>query len=451
MSTKIRFAFPLIFFLGFSLGTWGLIQEEASANKAAKIRIIKSSHETELAGREAPEGKVYLVLQTEWENILPKQKVKKSDLEGKPDRTMGVGGLMGKKKETKEEYVDVDVPYVVPNLFDHVYCLVDGQSISLDRLTKDVPGGANPQGEFGVAKLGEKKQLSLVFIIPDTSENLAFQLLDYAYGSILAPISGDVKLARGTGAAPRKALGSVKDALVELAALKMDFHPEFEGEEAPEGWRYAVIELSGKSLSQAGSMKNIIQIEPTEYIWLQTRDGYIYYCVGGTTTDDGYIRFTPEVSQTQQIRFLVPAGDKDLSLGIRIQNKTYSLPLSPEFSLRIPKARASHRDGKTMEIQLFGARREEGRVILDLGIQSLAGSGIEIQTSPQFMLEAGGEMIEFDESATAELLRHPPEPFIVPPQTLVRFELAYESEAAPASLHYRGYESEQHFDLTKLK
>jgi hypothetical protein len=60
-------------------------------------------------------------------------------------------------------------------------------------------------------------------------------------------------------------------------------------------------------------------------------------------------------------------------------------------------------------------------------------------------------MIEFDESATAELLRHPPEPFIVPPQTLVRFELAYESEAAPASLHYRGYESEQHFDLTKLK
>jgi hypothetical protein len=231
----------------------------------------------------------------------------------------------------------------------------------------------------------------------------------------------------------------------------MDFRPEFEGEEAPEGWRYAVVELSGKSLSQAGSMKNIVQIEPTEYIWLQTKDGYIYYCIGGTTTEDGYIRFTPEVSQTQQVRFLVPAADKDLSLGIRIQNKTYSLPLSPGFSLRIPKAWASHRDGKTMEIQLFGARREEGRVILDLGIQSLVGSGVEIQTSPQFMLEADGEMIEFDEAATAELLRRPPEPFIVPPQTFLRFELAYESEAAPASLHYRGYESEGKLTIQGIK
>jgi len=421
------------------------------ANKAARIRIIKSSLETELAGREAPEGKAYLVLQTEWENIHPKQKVKKSDLEGKPDRTMGVGDLMGKKKETKEEYVDVDVLYLVPNLFDHVYCLADGQSVSLDGMTKEVPGGANPQGEFSVAKLGEKKQLSLAFLIPDTAKNLAFQLFDYAYGHILVPIKGDLDLAVGTGGAPGKALGSIKDNLIELAALKIDLRPDFDGEEAPEGWRYVVVDLGGKSLSQGGRVKNIIQIEPTEYIWLQTRDGFIYYCVGATTTEDGYVRFTPEVFQTQQLRFLLPAGDKDLALGIRIQNKVYTLPLSPDFSLKLPKALASHRDGKTMEIRLFGARREEGKVILDLGIQSLVGSGVEIQTSPQFMLEAGGEMIEFDEAATAELLRRPPEPFIIPPQAFIRFELAYETAAAPASLHYRGYESEQHFDLTQLK
>jgi hypothetical protein len=442
------FISSLVLLLGFVAAE---TSQDGPANKAARIRIIKSSLETELAGREAPEGKTYLVLETEWENIHPKQKVKKSDLEGKPDRTMGVGGLMGKKKETKEEYVDVDVPYVVPSLFDHVYCLADGQSISLDRLTKDVPDGTNPQGEFGVAKLGEKKRLSLVFLIPDTAKNLAFQLLDYAYGSILVPVSGDTKLARGTGASPGKALGSIKDNLIELAALKMDLRPDFEDEEAPEGWRYAVIELGGKSLSQGGRVKNIIQIEPTEYIWLQTRDGFIYYCVGATTTEDGYVRFTPEVFQTQQLRFLVPAGDSDLALGIPIQNKVYSLPLSPDFSLKLPKALASHRDGKTMEIRLFGARREEGKVILDLGIQSLVGSGIEIQTAPQFMLEADGEKIEFDESATAELLRRPPEPFIVPPQTFLRFELAYESEAEPSSLHYRGYESEGKLAIPGIK
>ncbi len=424
---------------------------DGSANNAARIKIIKSSLEAGLAGHKAPVGKAYLVLETEWENIHPKQKVKKSDLEGKPDRTMGVGGLMGKKKETKEEFVDVDVSYVVPNLFDHIYCLADGRSFSLDGATKELPGGTNPQGEFSVAKLGEKKQLTLAFLIPDAAENIAFQLFDYAYGHIIVPIKGDVELARGKGGGPGKALGSLKDSLIELAALKMDLRPNFEDEEAPEGWRYAVIELGGKSLSQGGHVKNIVQIEPAEYIWLQTRDGFLYYCVGATTTEDGYVRFTPEVFQTQQLRFLVPATDKNLALGIRIQNKVYSLPLGPEFSLRLPKALSSHRDGKTMEIRLFGARREEGMVILDLGIQSLVGSGVEIQTSPQFMLEADGEMIEFDEAATATLLRRPPEPFTIPPQTFVRFELAYETEAVPTSLRYRGYESEGTLAIPGLK
>jgi hypothetical protein len=425
--------------------------QASPANKAARIRIVKFSLEAELAGSEAPEGKAYLVLQTEWENIHPKQKVKKSDLEGKPDRTMGVGGLMGKKKETKEEeYVDADVAYLVPNLFDHVYCLADGQSLALDGMTGDVPGGIDPQKEFMVAKLGEKKILSLVFLLPDEAKNLAFQLFDYSYGHILVPIRGDLSAAVGKGA-PGKALGSVKDEKIELAALKMDLRPEFEEEEAPEGWRYAVVDLGGKSLSSSGGIGNIIQVDPAEYLWLQTKDGYLYYCISATTTEDGYVRFTPEVFQTQQLRFLVPAGDGELALGIRIENKVYSLPLTPHFSLKIPKAFSSHRDGKTMDIQVYGARREDGRLILDLGIQSRVDSGIEIQTAPQFMIEAEGETIEFDEGTTAELLRRPPEPFTIPPRTFIRFELAYETEAVPTSLRYRGYESEGTLAIPGLK
>ena len=40
-------------------------------------------------------------------------------------------------------------------------------------------------------------------------------------------------------------------------------------------------------------MGNIVQVEPTEYIWLATKAGHIYYSVGGSTTDEGFIRFTP--------------------------------------------------------------------------------------------------------------------------------------------------------------
>ena len=82
------------------------------------------------------------------------------------------------------------------------------------------------------------------------------------------------------------------------------------------------------------------------------------------------------------------------------------------------------------------------KIILDLGIRSLVKDGLEIQTAPQFVLESGGEKIEFDESATALLINRPPEPFTIPPQAFVRFELAYETEAAPASLYYRGFETE---------
>lgn len=434
--------------MGFSAA--GMAQQSAS-NKAARIRIIQSVRESKLAGRPAPPGKTYLVLETEWENVHPKKKVKKSDLEGKPDRTMGVQGLTGKTKETQEELVDADVAYAVPNLYDHVYCLADGQSFALHDATKEVPGGANPRGGFAISKLSEKKPLSLVFLIPDSAENLAFQLFDYAYGHIFVPIQGDLELARGAGGAPAKALGSVKDEMIELAALRIDLRPDFEDEKAPEGWRYAVVELGGKSLSKEGRIGNIVQIKPTEYIWLQTDGGFLYYCAGATTTEAGYLRFTPEVFQTQQLRFLIPAVDEALALGIRVQNKVHSLLLSPDFSMKIPKAVSSHRDGKTMDIQVYGARRGDKRLVLDLGIQSLVASGIEIQARPQFMLETVKGKVAFDGVATAKLVRRPPKPFIIPPQSFVRFELAYEIEGTPGSLHYRGFQSEGKLAIPGLK
>ena len=66
----------LAFILGFAAAGLG---QDGPANKAARIRILDFRLETEVAGSEAPKGKVFLTLRTEWENIHPKQKVKKSD------------------------------------------------------------------------------------------------------------------------------------------------------------------------------------------------------------------------------------------------------------------------------------------------------------------------------------------------------------------------------------
>jgi hypothetical protein len=427
-----------------------LISQEVPANKAAKVRIDETKLEAELAGQKASPDKIFLILKMEWENIHPKQKIEKSKLEGKQDRTMGVGKLTGGGQKGKEEYVDADVAYRIPKLFDHAYALADGKSFALDSLTEKMPNGSGIQKAFEIAKFGEKKKVELVYSIPKEAKNIGFQLFDYANGHILVRVKGDLKLAAGTGGPAGKVLDQIKDELVEFAANKLNFQADYKGEKAAEGWRYALVEIGGKSLSGGGT-KDIVQIKPQEYSWLATPEGYFYYSCGGSTTEGGFIRFTPEVYQSQELAFLVPASAQKFNLGLRIRNTVYTLKLSGTAFPELPKALATHRDGNTMEVLVYGVRRQEGRIILDLGIRSLIKSGLEIQASQQFLLVVGDQKVSYDRAATETLFHRPPEPFVIPPQTFVRFELAYQTEAAPASLYYRGYESENYFRLPAVR
>jgi len=102
-----------------------------------------------------------------------------------------------------------------------------------------------------------------------------------------------------------------------------------------------------------------------------------------------------------------------------------------------------------MEVMLFDVRKENSQVILDLGIQSLATSGIEIQRKAQFQIVVDDRKISLDDSATDRLLHRPPKPFVIPPKTFVRFELVYETDTSPTALYYRGYASENTFELVK--
>jgi len=451
MSKRLFVCLLLSIFLGiFCLESSSLISQEIPANKAAKVKIEEARFEMELVGQKAPDEKIFLILKMEWENIHPKQKIEKSKLEGKQDRTMGVGGLTGGGQKGKEEFVDADVAYKIPKLFDHAYILADGKSFALDPLTEKMLNGVGIQKAFEIAKFGERKKADLVFVIPKEAKNIAFQLFDYSNGHILVRIKGDLKLAAGSGGPAGKVLDQIRDEFVEIAAHKLNFEVDYKGEKAAEGWQYALVEIGGKSLSGGGA-KDIVQIKPQEYTWLTTPEGYFYYSCGGTTTEGGLIRFTPEVYQSQELAFLVPASIKDFGLGIRVKNKVYSLKLSGKSFLEAFKALATHRDGNTMDVMIFGVRKEGGKTIVELGIRSLAKSGLEIQTAQQFLLVVGDQKVHYDEAATKTLFHRPPEPFIVPPQAFVRFELAYQTEATPSSLYFRGYESENYFKLPAVR
>ncbi len=284
ISRAMRFANSMVltawaglFMLTFSGAIYAFSVPENETNKAARISIIKSSVEEGVTGKQVPAGKIFFVLETEWENILPKQKVEKDKLEGKADRTMGVGGLAGKKKTEKEEYVDMDVAYQIKKISDHAYLLVDGLAFSLHPATEKIPGGIKLQNSFSLPKFGDVKKVNLAYLIPDDAENLAFYFFDYQYGHIQIPLKGDLTKARGTGSPPGKILGHTKANMVEFAAHALDFLPEFEGKVAPEGWHFAVVQLSGKSLS-GRNVRDIVQLKPEENTWLSADGGYLYYC-----------------------------------------------------------------------------------------------------------------------------------------------------------------------------
>jgi hypothetical protein len=437
-----------LFFLFYCISAGYAASEEKASNKAVSVKILKHATAHEVSEEKASKGRVFLILETEWENIHPKQKVDKDKLEGKTDRTMGVSGLTGKKKK-ETEYVEADVAYMVEKLLDHAYLIADGLAYPLHEITENVPEGVALKEPFTIAKQGEKRKAVFVYSIPESSENLGFQFFDYQYGHVLLPIQGDLKAARGSGKPPGQVLGQIKANLVEIASHSVDFQNTYADEEAPGGWQYAVVQLSGKSLS-GKNVKDIVQIEPTEYTWMTTEGGYLYYASGGSTTEEGMIRFTPEIFQHQELAFLVPSSSQVTQLGIRLRNDVFQLNLTDAKPKEMPKAIATHRDGDVMEVMVFGMHEEDGKVIMDLGIQSLATSGVEIQRNAQFMLVVDEEKISIEDSLTDELPHRPPTPFIIPPKTFVRFELAFETDASPTSLYYRGYASENSFELTKI-
>ncbi len=445
---KIKTKGCVFFVILVSLTFLYAFSQDSNENKAVRILIKSSSFHSELESWPAPPKKTFLLLTTQWENIHPKQKIEKDKLEKKKDHTMGVK-LLTEQKKGEQEYVLADVAYRVEKLSDHVYCLADGLTHSLTSLTEQIKEGVSLSESFTIPQKGDIRTVCFVFSIPEGAQNLAFQFFDYEYGNICIPVKGSLQETCGNKSPPEGALSYMKSDFVEAAVHSISFSSELQEEPAPDGWRFAAVHLSGRSLS-GDSIKNIVQIDPEEYLWLTADGGYFYYAVGGTTTDDGFIRFTPEFFQSQEVFFLIPESSRIDSFGIRIQNNVFDLSFSPGKEIRIPEPAASHQDGSTMKVMVFTAEKMGSSVALDLGIQSLVNSGIEIMRDQQFILMDEGREIHIHEDLTDSLFHRPPSPFIIPPETFVRFQLAFQTNSLPSVLYFRGFESEKNIDISNI-
>ena len=417
--------------------------QDGPGNESVRVSILSSATSTGSA-----DAGTLLTLTTRWENIHPKEQVEKDRLEGKTDRTGGVGGFARKETQANVEYVDVDVPYRVPKMVDHAYLLVDGWAIALDPTTEDLPGGIAIDRPFEIATQGEVREVQLGYRIPEDARDIAFQFFDYSFGNILLPVQGDPGKARGTGDPPGDRIGSLNTELLELAALDLSFVDSYGGAEAGEGRRFAVVTLGGRSLAGNQSRRSIVEIDPTEFLWVTSDGGYLHYGGPAAGTDRGILRFTPEVYQQHEVAFSVPSSAERLTLGARIQREVVTLDLGGRRPEGMPRARESFADGDVMEVLLFGSRQEGEYRILDLGIRLLVeGQGLEVRARQQFLLQVGESEVQLDARKTNSLVHGPPDPFTVPPGAELRFELAYRTSEAPTGLRIRGFRGEGSLNL----
>ena len=421
----------------------GVLSQEAQANEAVRVGVMAASVQPELFGAVAPEGQSFLVLATRWENIHPRQLVDRASLEGRADRTMGVSTFSG-GGSGKTEYVEADVAYQVPRLLDHIYVLTDGAAVSLHTATKFLPGGADPEGPLNLPLLGSSRSLSLAFLVPAEPEDIALQFFDYNYGNILVPVRGDPPETGGESTASSDALHRIETDVLDIAATGLSYRDRYQGEAAPEGWRFAVVTLQGQSKSEGGGMSNIVQFDPLDYAFIQVDGGFLRYATGGSVDASGNIRFTPEVPQRQELGFLVAADEGKLSLGLRLRNEVVTLNLTDDEPEGLPRReRAKHQDGDVLEIDLYGARQEGGVWIVDLGLRPLVeGQGLEIQPRAQFLLQVGDTETPPDMEESRRRRGGPPEPFTIPPGVPVRFELVFPVSGTADGLRFRGFRSE---------
>lgn len=422
----------------------------SARNLAVEIEVLASGTQPRIFGSQATDGRSFVVVDTRWRNVHPKKRMDKASSEGKADRTMGVGAFGGGRTAgTAKDSVDRDVAYQVPRLADHVYLVADGMATSLHSVTEEIPGGAKIGTAFTIAKLGETREARLAFIAPAAAKNVAIQFLDYEYGHVLVPVRGDPKRAKGDGTAPGKVLDKAQTAKLDIAAHSLAYRADFEGAAAPEGWRYAIVQLGGRSRSVTGKLGDIVQVDPAKYIWLEGDGGYLYPAAGGSTTAGGLLRFTPEIYQTQDVAFLVPSTADRFRLGLRAEKEVARLAVTDKKPGGLPSAKETHKDGNTMEVMLLGSRQEGENIVLDLAINPLdtKGQGIDIAPDQQFLLVTGSGEIRADMAATWSRKNKPPQPFVVQPETPVRFELVFPNRGGPTALRVRGFESEGRLKL----
>ena len=417
-------------------------------NGAVRVRVRGAETATALDEERASEGKLFLVLDTRWENLRRGSTRGLPGAGGGPGLGAGAGGLgMGMGAPAGGGEARSDKSYRLARPLDQLFLRIGGLAFRLHPATEAGPDALALQEALLLAKAGDVRSVRLVFVVPKDASDIALEVRDPQRGDIVLPVRGDLDQALGAGE-PMQGIATAETSFADVALRRIAVQASYLDSPAPAGWHYAVASLGIRAASADRGADEVVLLDPSTASWATTPEGYIYYPTGSATAIDGSLRLVPGVPHYQELAFAVPAEARALGVGLRLGNRVTRLAPTGQGWDVIPTPISRHRDGDVAEILLLGERDAGSRRVLDIALRSLIDQGLEVQ-GRQFQLTANGATLFPDAEATAELLHRPPSPFLVPPNQLVRFELAYDTNAAPQVLHYQGFASAADLALTE--
>lgn len=286
----------------------GLVRSNRSANLVVHSVALRAAY----GGLKAPPRSAFVVVDTEWENIIP------------------LTFLYERQVPTM---------YQISNLADHLYLVVNGRRVGRLRSDADSLAGHLPVRGFKLERIGSRRRGNLVFEVPaDGLETLEIRFYDYAHGHMTVPL-----LERPKGATPAepKRVGEIRENEVMSAGLyDLRKTAEFGGRKAPTGMIFVSFEILGVSrfLYPADATAFDPKAKKGDQIqlgcvcdWEDARkhvtavvDGEYGYPLAEGTTLPAKPRFLPDVRTGERLAFLVP--EKFASLEIRCDYSNARLP-----------------------------------------------------------------------------------------------------------------------------
>lgn len=292
--------------------------EESEKNQGIELTVFDYQLEECIGEEEADSDEVFIIISTLWQNIIPpvKKEISKS-------KDKGVGGLGFGTPKPQEQTQEVELftPYLVPNLRDNMYLIINNKHIAqIDEVTNELSAPL-PLKNLTLSEYEDELEGAIVFrSYKEEINSLLLVFFDFDQGHIQIPL---VELVEAKEKIPAPITQ-------ENEYLKISFYGI-----KPQG-DISLIDLGVESMSKG----NVVDLNFGQNVFL-IEDGLYQYEVLETKEIAfslyGLTRFIPYWERRGYLAFKSPPTQKNLSILLNIPRaKPLSFDLNPKIPISLP-------------------------------------------------------------------------------------------------------------------